>query len=157
MKKIIDVSNQIGDVEIVLHEPDIDVKIVGVFELKHKEQKTLNLRVIHTAPRITTEVDLCGVVWDDAQLNLSGTLVIEHKANKTNAQLHEKILLMSPNAKATAIPNLEIKTDDVKCLHTASISSIDEHQLFYAMSRGIEKHAAQKLIADGFLEKMNYY
>jgi Fe-S cluster assembly protein SufD len=69
---------------------------------------------------------------------------------------NRKNLLLSDNAKAEAIPDLEILTDDVKCSHAASISRIPESQLFYLMSRGIPRSAAEDLIVNGFLENTTH-
>jgi len=47
---------------------------------------------------------------------------------------------------------LEIKNNDVKCSHGATISQIDEDKLFYMMSRGIKEKEAKKIIIEGFFE-----
>lgn len=46
---------------------------------------------------------------------------------------------------------MEIKNNEVKASHSASVGRIDEEQLFYLESRGVEKHDAEKLIIKGFL------
>jgi len=60
--------------------------------------------------------------------------------------------LLNEGARADAIPNLEIQTDEVKCSHAATVSSIPEEQLFYLQSRGLNLQTAQDLIVSGFLK-----
>ncbi|MCL5069039.1 MAG: SufD family Fe-S cluster assembly protein, partial [Thaumarchaeota archaeon] len=51
-----------------------------------------------------------------------------------------------------AIPDLEILTNEVKATHSASVSQIDEEQIFYMMTRGLSENEAKKFIVLGFLE-----
>lgn len=48
-------------------------------------------------------------------------------------------------------PQLEIYTDDVKASHGATSGKLDEHMLFYLLSRGIERRVAQSLLKWAFL------
>ena len=59
--------------------------------------------------------------------------------------------MMSEDAKADSIPNLEIGNNDVKCSHGASVSHIDTDKLFYLKSRGISENESIGLIIEGFL------
>ena len=61
-------------------------------------------------------------------------------------------ILLSPDARSDAIPGLEILTNDVKATHSASVSQIDEEQIFYMMSRGLSEDESKKFIVMGFLE-----
>ncbi|MBI5151575.1 MAG: SufD family Fe-S cluster assembly protein [Candidatus Pacebacteria bacterium] len=150
MRKI-DVSDKSGLVEIVLDKEGEDVQIFGTFETRENEVRELHVRVIHIAEHTLANTVLKGVAWDSSQLKLSGTIVIQKSAQHTNSFLRENILLLSPTAKAEAIPNLEIEANEVKCSHAATISNIPEEHLFYLMSRGIEKREAEVLVVKGFL------
>jgi Fe-S cluster assembly protein SufD len=149
--RVVDVSDKRGDVEVVLNKEGEELRIVGAFEVGKQEAVALNLRVIHKAAHTRAETLLRGVVWDHGTLNLHGTIVIEKSGQQTNSFLKENVLLMSPTARAEAIPNLEILANDVKCSHAATISKIPDEHLFYLMSRGLTKRAAEKLIVEGFL------
>jgi Fe-S cluster assembly protein SufD len=151
MKKIVDVSNKSGFLEIILAKEGQELEIVGRFQTHGVEVRELNIRIVHRAPRTTANTTLKGVVWDDSQLKLSGTIVIEKNAQQTKSFLRENVLLLSPNAKAEAIPNLEIEANDVKCSHAATISNISDEEVFYLMSRGISRKEAEELIVEGFL------
>lgn len=151
----IDVSNWSGEKEIVLDREGMDVQITGAFELHENEKISLKLIIRHIAPRTSANTILKGIVFDNAVLELDGTIIVENAAKQTNSFLRENILLLSPHAKAEAIPNLEILTDDVKCSHAATISSFPEEHIFYLQSRGLSKKQAQILLADGFLSEVD--
>lgn len=151
MKKFIDISNKTGELEIVLDKEGMELEIIGRFQTHDIEVRVLNIRIIHRAPHTTANTTLKGVAWDSSQLKLSGIIVIEKSAQQTKSFLRENILLLSPKAKAEAIPNLEILANDVKCSHAATISNISEEQVFYVMSRGLTRKKAEEIIVDGFL------
>jgi Fe-S cluster assembly protein SufD len=50
------------------------------------------------------------------------------------------------------VPTLEIEDNDVRCSHASTVGPIDESQLFYLESRGVPTHAAERLIALGFMQ-----
>jgi Fe-S cluster assembly protein SufD len=58
--------------------------------------------------------------------------------------------VLSRQARADSIPNLEIGANDVRCTHGATVSQVEEEHLFYLESRGIPRTEAQKLIVEGF-------
>lgn len=70
-------------------------------------------------------------------------------------QLHERIdqLLLSDSVRAAVIPELEVKTDQVRCGHAATTSRPDTNLLFYLMSRGLSEERATDLLEDGFLKE----
>jgi Fe-S cluster assembly protein SufD len=60
--------------------------------------------------------------------------------------------LLSPRARADALPILEIEADDVRCKHGSTTGRIDDEQVFYLMSRGLSYQEAQRMIVQGFFE-----
>ncbi len=138
---------------IELTKPGEEVEIMGVFQTKHKEQLEVEVIIHHQAPRTQANTTLKGVARDKSQLKFKGRIVIDKNCGQSNSFLTERILLLSDQARAEAIPDLEILTDDDQCSHAASISNLNEKQLFYLMSRGLSRKQAEKLIVEGFLDK----
>lgn len=100
----------------------------------------------------TALIEAKGVLDESAQARFDGGIDILQSAAGANARLVEHTLLLSPNAKMNAIPGLHIATNDVIASHAASVTRIDDEQLFYAAARGIEESRAQALIVDGFIK-----
>ncbi|NCN45373.1 MAG: hypothetical protein COU63_01465 [Candidatus Pacebacteria bacterium CG10_big_fil_rev_8_21_14_0_10_36_11] len=127
------------------------VEITGVFRSQKTEQKKIEVIIHHQAAHTQANTILKGVASDQSFLQLKGKIIINEKCGDTQSFLTERVLLLSEQAKAETVPDLEIKTDDVKCSHAASISSIPEEHLFYLQSRGIKKKTAEEMIVEGFL------
>ena len=81
----------------------------------------------------------------------TGLLSIDEDCDKTDAGQVFKNLLLSPEAKAESIPELEVLSDDVSAAHGAASSSVDAEQIHYMMARGFTPNDAQAVIVEGFL------
>ena len=79
---------------------------------------------------------------------------MEENAENSDGYQKEEVLLLSEEAEADSIPNLEIHNENVKCSHGASIGSIDKDKLFYLMSRGLSKETSIKLVVEGFFDSL---
>jgi len=107
----------------------------------------------HTAPNTKSELNFRVVLKDNAKSAYTGNLKITNEAIKSDAYQENRNLLLSPDAKAESIPELEILTNDVsRCSHGVTVGQVDKEQIYYLMSRGIEQKEAEKIIINGFLE-----
>lgn len=148
MKQIV---NNPGQYRFVLDREGQELKIVGRFQIIDRNVARWNIEIVHAAPHTTSRTNIKGVVDDDGQAFVNGTIKVLPEAVGTEAFLEERILLVSLHARAEAVPNLEIETDDVKCSHAATVGKIDEEELFYLQSRGISPREAKNMIIEGFL------
>ena len=148
MKKIV---NQPGSYRFTLDKKGQELNLTCRFRLTGDEVKRWDIEIVHAAPNTSSKTDIKGVVDGSAQAFVFGTIKVLPAAKGTEAFLEERILLVSPHAKAEAVPNLEIETDEVHCSHAATIGKIDEEEIFYLQSRGVSNLQAKKMIAEGFL------
>lgn len=144
---------QSGDYQYLLDQEGTELEITGRFWLKGDDRLDLNLTLIHAAPRTSASISLKAVVEGRGVANIVGTIIVKKDAQNTNSFLEERVLLLSPHARATAIPNLEILSDEVKCSHAATVGKPNEEEIFYLQSRGLSKIRATRLIAKGFLQQ----
>src|SRR6476469_9489372 len=94
-----------------------------------------------------------GALQDAARSYMKGLIVIDKTAVGTDSFLGEFGMNLSRQARAVAIPSLEIDQPDCRrAAHSSSVGPIDETQLFYLESRGISPAEARKMIVLGFLE-----
>lgn len=93
-----------------------------------------------------------GVVKDQARLVFKGMIRIAKNAKNSRAYLAEHGMILGKEARADAIPGLEIETNEVKATHSASVAQINDEQIFYLMSRGMSENEAKRLIIVGFFE-----
>jgi len=142
----------LGEYQIELLGEGASVEIAGVFEANGSEQKEVSVTIIHRAGHTRANTTLKGVARDKGFLKFVGRIIIDKGCPDTNSFLTEKILLLSDKARAEAIPDLEIESDDVKCSHAATISKIPEEQIFYLQSRGLSEKNAKEAIVEGVLK-----
>jgi len=141
-----------GEYLVELVGPGAKVEIVGAFRASGSEKKEVSVTICHKAPHTRADTTLKGVGEDSSFIKFVGRIIIDEDCGDSQSFLTERILLLSETAKAEAIPDLEIKTDDVKCSHAASVSYIPEEHLFYLQSRGIPRKKAEEMVVEGFLE-----
>ena len=123
------------------------------FSLLNKEQFfNVELLSIHNAENAYSNSILKTVLNGKAKNLFDGMIKIMPSGQKANALLVAHSLLLSEDASANNIPNLEIEADDVKATHSATVTNIDEEQLFYLRSRGLSSEESRHAIIKGFLE-----
>lgn len=97
------------------------------------------------------EVAMRAVALAKGQALLDGRIEIGLGGGGTQTYLTQEALMLDSSAKIDAIPGLEIKTNDVKASHSATVSRVNPEDLFYAGSRGIAPDMARRLLVEGFL------
>ena len=60
----------------------------------------------------------------------------------------------SNSARIDTKPELEIIADDVRCTHGATVSQLQEEELFYLRSRGISSNQASYLLLKGYCQEI---
>lgn len=106
----------------------------------------------HRAPHCYSNLYCKGAVTDAARSVYYGFIRVAEGAQKTDAYQKNRNLLLSEDARADAIPNLEILANDVKCSHGASVGQVGADELFYLMSRGISRTEAEQMLVQAFFE-----
>ncbi len=84
----------------------------------------------------------------------NGVIKVPQIAQKTNASQLSRNLLLSNLARIDTKPELEIIADDVRCTHGATVSQLQDDELFYLCSRGISSKQATKLLLKGYCQEI---
>ncbi|MBX2861061.1 MAG: Fe-S cluster assembly protein SufD [Vampirovibrio sp.] len=106
----------------------------------------------HLAPACTSEQVYKSILEDQSMADFDGTITVARHAQKTDSSQMNRTLLLSEDAKTYTRPQLKIDADDVKCAHGATVGQLEEEQLFYLVSRGLNPEIAQCLLTFGFAE-----
>ncbi len=136
-----------------LHGPGGHSEISGLYF--GDEEQTLDYRAVinHQAPRTTSNMFLKGAVEGEAHSVFTGLIRIEEEAQQTNAHQTNRNLVLSRDASAESVPNLEILANDVACGHGSTVGPLDEEQRYYLTSRGLDIEQADRLQVRGFFEE----
>ena len=84
----------------------------------------------------------------------NGAITVPREAQRTNAAQLSRNLLLSDRARVDTKPELEIVADDVRCAHGATVSQLQEDELFYLQSRGIAAADAAALLLQGACQEI---
>ena len=90
------------------------------------------------------------IVGDRAHAVFNGKVFVPKLAQLTNAAQLNRNLLLSSKARVDTKPQLEITADNVKCAHGATVSQLEDDEIFYLQSRGIDENDARKLLINAF-------
>jgi len=97
------------------------------------------------------------IIGDRAHGVFNGKIFVPKLAQLTNASQLNRNLLLSSKSRIDTKPQLEITADNVKCAHGATVSQLEDDQIFYLQSRGIDENNARKLLVNGFaMEVINF-
>ncbi|MCG8339309.1 MAG: Fe-S cluster assembly protein SufD [Proteobacteria bacterium] len=135
---------------VELNGPNAMCRVNGLFLVDGERQADNYLLMEHKVPDCRSESLFRGVLDDKSKGVFRGRIKVHQDAQHTNAQLNNANMLLSNNAEVDTMPQLEIYADDVKCNHGSSSGKLDEDQLFYLTSRGMDREAAHNLLVYAF-------
>ncbi|MBW4684300.1 MAG: Fe-S cluster assembly protein SufD [Komarekiella atlantica HA4396-MV6] len=90
------------------------------------------------------------IVGDRAHAVFNGKVFVPKPAQLTDAAQLNRNLLLSSKARVDTKPQLEITADNVKCAHGATVSQLEDDEIFYLQSRGIDENDARNLLINAF-------
>ena len=97
------------------------------------------------------------IIGDKAHAVFNGKVFVPKPAQLTDASQLNRNLLLSTKARVDTKPQLEITADNVKCAHGATVSQLEDDEIFYLQSRGINQDDSRKLLINAFAgEIINY-
>jgi Fe-S cluster assembly protein SufD len=128
------------------------VSLNGLDVLDGKSEVYHHTVAEHWVPNGVSEQLYKAILDDDSKSEFNSLVFVAKDAVGTDSHQLNKALLLSKNAHMWTRPQLQINTDDVKCAHGAAVGQLDETQLFYLASRGLDRELAQSLLTYGFAE-----
>jgi Fe-S cluster assembly protein SufD len=141
-----------GDLSVEFDHPGAQAQITTLFFPRASQHVDIVSTVEHRAGDATSETLVKSAATERGQARFLGSIRIAPHAQGSDARLRDDALLLSRNAHIDSVPALEIGANDVKAYHGATVGAIDAEQIFYMESRGIERSAAERMIALGFFE-----
>lgn len=142
------------DLAINLEGDGSSSEVIGLYFGEGSQTLDYRMVVNHIGRNTLSDVFLKGALEDESQSVFTGLLRIEKDAQKTSTFETNRNLVLSENAKAHSVPNLEILCDDVICGHASSVGPLEGEQLYYLQSRGLRKERAERLLIRGFFTEV---
>lgn len=136
---------------VQLSGENIDASLSGVSLIADKQHADTTLSVEHIAPNCQSREQFRAVVDGSAQDIFQGRISVRPTAQKTDARMMSRALLLSDTAESDNKPELEIFADDVQCGHGCATGSLDQQLKFYMMARGIPEKEVEALLIQAFV------
>jgi Fe-S cluster assembly protein SufD len=136
--------------------PGGDAELRGVSLATDGQHLEHRLLVEHTAPHCRSRVTYKNALQgDEAHTVWVGDVVIRAGAHDTDTYELNRNLLLTPEARADSVPNLEIETGEITGAgHASATGRFDDEQLFYLQSRGIPADVARRMVVRGFFAEV---
>jgi Fe-S cluster assembly protein SufD len=125
--------------------------IRGASLLKGTQHGDTTLVADHLAPGCQSRELFKAVLDGRSRSVFQGRIAVRQAAQRTDAKMMTRALLLSEEAEAASKPELEIFADNVQCGHGATTGSLDESLKFYLMARGIPEPEAEALLVQAFV------
>lgn len=124
--------------------------LLGLYLADGRQHIDHHTRIDHACPRGTSRQLYKGVLDGASRAVFNGKVIVHADAQHSDAEQSNRNLLLSEHAEVDTKPQLEIYADDVKCSHGATVGQLDEDQIFYLRSRGVDATAARALLTYAF-------
>ena len=126
-----------------------DMKVVALSS--GRQVQGIDTRVTNYGKNSIGNILQHGVILERGTLTFNGIGHIIKGAKGADAQQESRVLMLSDQARSDANPILLIDENDVTAGHAASIGQVDPEDMYYLMSRGLDKDTAERLVVRGFL------
>jgi Fe-S cluster assembly protein SufD len=135
---------------MLLNEENCESHLYGLYFISKDDHIDNHTTVDHRKPHCYSNEYYKGIIDENGTGTFNGKIYVRPNAQKTNAFQSNKNLVLTDTATINTKPQLEIWADDVKCSHGATTGQIDEEQMFYLRSRGLDKESATALLLHAF-------
>ena len=137
---------------IDLAEPNAEFIARGAFAASDMQHVDYHFCVNHNSDHGRSDILVQGLAADASRGIINGRIYIGANTRANDGHFTSHNLLLSATAEINAKPELEIYADEVSCAHGATVGQLDEEQLFYMQTRGIDREQAVVLLTEGFLK-----
>ncbi|MFB6186092.1 MAG: Fe-S cluster assembly protein SufD, partial [Halobacteriaceae archaeon] len=127
-----------------------ETKIVGAFFGHNDQHFDLDSKVWHRNENTTADLVTRGVIDDQARSVYEGVQHVGSEAWNTSSYQRENTLMLSDESEADASPQLIINNHDTEASHSATVGQIDQQDLFYMTTRGVDQNRAENMLVEGF-------
>tara|TARA_B100000700_G_scaffold307357_1_gene383705 strand:+ start:1265 stop:2509 length:1245 start_codon:yes stop_codon:yes gene_type:complete len=139
---------------IIQKKGDASTTVKNLQVTKSKEQIATHSLIRFEGPYGKLDQLQKAVASESSHCIFNGSIEVPKNAQKTEAAQLSRNLLLSKRATIDTKPELEIVADDVRCTHGATVSQLQDEELFYLLSRGIDNEHANSLLLKGYYDEV---
>ncbi|MDD6302146.1 MAG: Fe-S cluster assembly protein SufB [Bacillales bacterium] len=136
----------------VLNGPHAKGTCISIAVADKGQYQDAGAKMIHLAPFTTSNIISKSIVKRGGIANYRGKVFIGPEANNSKSHVECDTLILDDVSKSDTIPSNICYNNSSFLEHEATVSKINEEQLFYLMSRGLKEKDATQMIIMGFIE-----
>jgi Fe-S cluster assembly protein SufD len=126
----------------------------GLFLCSGRQHVDNHTRIRHREAHGFSRESYKGILDQRARGVFQGRIIVDPDAQKSDAEMSNRNLLLSSDAEIDTKPQLEIYADDVKCAHGVTVGQLDEKSIFYLQSRGVDRESARNMLTFAFANEV---
>jgi Fe-S cluster assembly protein SufD len=142
------------DLRVRLTGEGADCALNGLALVRGEETVDHHTVVEHASVGGTTRELYKAVLDERGRFVFDGLVDVRPGAQKTDASVYNKNLLLSEDADIHTNPEFKILADDVSCKHGGAIGQLSGESMFYLRSRGIGEADARRMLVYAFGAEM---
>ena len=136
----------------VLNGPRAKGTCISIAVADKEQYQDAGAKMIHLAPYTTSNIVSKSIVKRGGVANYRGKVFIGEKAEHSKSHVECDTLILDDISRSDTIPSNICYNNSSFLEHEATVSKINEEQLFYLMSRGLKEKDATQMIIMGFIE-----
>ena len=109
-------------------------------------------KIIHLAKNTSSNVISKSISKDGGRSSYRGLLKVVKNVKECKSRVQCDALILDNFSRADTYPTVDIKEPLADVGHEASVSKINDVQLFYLMTRGLSEQEAKAMIINGFID-----
>ena len=118
------------------------------------QQADTGTKMIHLGKNTRSRIVSKGISAGRAQNTYRGLVSMHPKAKGSRNYTQCDSLLIGDRCGAHTVPYIEVKNNSSRVEHEATTSKVDDDQLFYCRSRGMDEEEAVALVVNGFCREV---
>ena len=134
----------------ILRGDDSQGEFYSIAIANNAQQADTGTKMIHLGKRTKSRIVSKGISAGRAQNTYRGLVTMHPKATDSRNYTQCDSLLIGDKCGAHTVPYIEVKNSSSRVEHEATTSKVDEDQLFYCRSRGMDEEEAVALVVNGF-------
>ena len=111
-------------------------------------------KMLHFAPNTSSKITSKSISKNGGRCSYRGLVKVVSNAENVKSNVVCDALILDPESRSDTYPTIEAENRKVSIGHEASVSKVNEEQLFYLMSRGLNEEEANTLVVSGFIEPL---
>ena len=127
-------------------------QVISIAVAGDGQHQDTGAKIIHLAPNTTSQIISKSISKAGGRSSYRGLLKVAKGAVGAKAKVQCDALLFGDTSRSDTYPTVDIKESKVDVGHEASVSKIDDEQLFYLMSRGVSQQEASAMVVNGFID-----